>query len=279
MEPNPIRQQELTQAAANPNIISKLAGAPSTAAPTPQPQPQQPPQSPPPGLTASSMQQTAQDFSNKLYGGSNFVGGGEAQKESMMREMFAYDQKLEQGQSPYPQTSWYVQNPADLMATGNQYAGQAAQNIGTTIGAVDTTERAYANATQAVMSQFMDLLKLQEDRKNRELELEYQKQKDAEDKRRWEAEFGLKSKDAGSTTNELAELSRILGGTPNTQSGETDIIKQIIGGDTAGQSAQIKNTDNQPTYSGIYTVREKATGRMGSLPSTEYDPSKYEFIK
>lgn len=145
-----IRTAEAQAAQNNPSIISNLSGQNNPA-----------PVAPPAGAPPPQMQETAQNMTNELYG-SGYVGGAEQQREQMLQELFAYDQGLEKQYSPFPQQSFYTENPADLSQAYAGMAGATAGNIGATAGTIDTTERAYQMATGAVMDKFMDYLKHQD---------------------------------------------------------------------------------------------------------------------
>lgn len=170
-----IRQNEVTRANNNPSILSTLSGgSPNTTMTTP----------PEMGQATN----IAQDLSSKLYG-SGFSSGGSTQAEGTLQELFNYDKSLEAGNSPFPTTPGYVDNPADLYSAGAGYAGQAGRNYATSIGAVSTAEKSYQDAITGVLSKFTDFLTLQEQRKAREEDraferekFQYQKEKDALDR-------------------------------------------------------------------------------------------------
>jgi len=188
-----VRDAEVTKAQNNPTTISPLVGAPSQAQTQAPAQPQAQAGGGDIMQQLSNAQGQIQGMSDKLYG-SGFVSGGETQKEGLMQELFNYDKALEGQLANPPQQQpgdWlgYVPDPGQTASYLSNLGGQAAANVGTTIGAVDVAERSYQSAMSAVMDKLVSYVQMQEDRKNKEEErawerekFEYQKEQDALDR-------------------------------------------------------------------------------------------------
>lgn len=267
-----LRQTEILQAQNNPQIGVPLSGAPSQADGM---------QSPDFGRA----QQVAGDLSSKLYGG-GFVQGGESQKDAMVKQLFDYDQKLAGGQSPFPQIPGYVQNPADTYRGAAPFISGMGQSIGQIGSTLSTTERAYQDATSAALSKLVDFLTLSEQRRKDREDREYEQKK-----RDFDTEVELRKLTGGQVTDPFTGKMYTIpapkvskAGTFNVQQAlQTMRSRGSVSGTQTPQSAQSQNTFmsklSQPGYSGVYTVREKATGRLGTIPSNEYNAGQYEFVK
>lgn len=164
-----IRSTEIANAQNNPSIGVPLSGAPT---------PFVPPANPPAGYQQGS--QIAQDLSSRLYSGGP-VAGMEQNRDALTRQLFAYDQQLDKGSSPFPQTPGYVENPADLYSAAGSFASGLGGVSNKISSGISTNEKAYQDATSSILDKFVNLLTIQENRKQKEAENEYQKKKDERD--------------------------------------------------------------------------------------------------
>jgi hypothetical protein len=165
MADNPILDAQGTMANQNPNIISPTYTGAN--APENQTTPLQAPPAVPQLPATTGMPEAANVASNlsqQLYGG-GMMQGLESQRNSMMQELYDYDNQLGtiyQGGSQFPQYDWYVENPNDRMAGLSSIAGATGANIARTTGAIDVTERAYNTAISNVLDKFLSFYQLQQ---------------------------------------------------------------------------------------------------------------------
>lgn len=142
-----IMENNAQVAALNPNIQTPLVGA------QPSPPLRAPTQAFP---SAQQAQQQIQSATQPIaQAGAAAAGPIGANAEQMMQQLFAYDQQLEQGQSPFPQTPGYVENPADLYRGGAAYAGGMASNYGAATGIIQNINQAYTNAMTTVADKIL----------------------------------------------------------------------------------------------------------------------------
>lgn len=189
------RQVETQAAAQNPNIISTLVGG--------QPQTQMSPQSSPQGGLPQELMKPAQDLSSRLYG-SGFVDKAGSDRESAMKQLFMADQKLDQGYNPLPSPQWYVQNPADNTSAYADFGSGVAGMAGSALGAQGSAEKAYQAAITGVMDRLVSFMQMQEDRKAREEDRKFEREK-----------FEWQKSQAGGGTGR--SVSEILGLSPEAQ--------------------------------------------------------------
>jgi hypothetical protein len=243
---------------ANPNIVSNTyTGNAAQGAGAPLTQPATPPVTPPAAVTGIPGMQQAQaaatDVSNQLYqGGGGMVSGLETQRNAMMSELYDYDRMLDQvyaGQSYFPQTQGYVDNPADLVSGLSSMASATGANIGRTAAAVDTTERAYNMAISNVMDRFLSFYQMEQAQ------------------RQWEREMSLKEKEASGggekTEKQRRAMAALYGTTPEAIESGADLSAM-----KPTQSGAILASSIDPENSKLYhDILKDASG--GNLTATQ----------
>lgn len=163
------------QAATNTTPMRTPAQVPTGQPTSPQPAPAQVPTSTPGVAQATGI---ATNLSNQLYGGGT-IAGLESNRDAQLKELFGYDQQLDQvysGKSPYPQVEGYVENPADRMAGLANVYGQTAANVERTTGQIDVTERAYNTAISNVLDRFMSFMQLNQAQQQYDKDYELKRQ-------------------------------------------------------------------------------------------------------
>lgn len=302
------RAVETQQASGNNSIISTLSGAaspqPMSAPPAPAPAPTPAPAQPAAGGDFSAVQgvvpqgaiNAATQMSDQLYGRGT-LQGAESASENVIKQLFQYDQMLDKGYSPFPQVQGYVENPADMYAGGAAFAGGMSNIQGGINRGMSTIESGYQAAISGLLDKFMSFYEMKQQ------EEEKKKERESADKReRLEYEMAMADLMGGYVTDpytgerkfipsknerearssggsaeqkkalEAAALEKIFGIKPTVTGSGLNIPKSSQGTSKSG-------LEQQPNYSGSYRVVEKATGRTGTIPSNEFDPSKYTFIK
>ena len=312
---NDPRAVETTSAGGNNSIISALSGASNSAptmsapppAPSATPAPQQAPQGAPSmdgmaGIAPQGAIDAATGMGNALYG-RGFLQGGEQASNNAIQQLFQYDQMLDKGYSPFPNTPGYVENPADLYGAGASFAGGIRNVQGQMNQGVSTVESGYQAAISGLLDKFTSFYKMKQDEEEARRQAEKDDKRDAFETSLMIAKLvggkvrlpdGREVDISSDFDRELSmtKQKKLLEGNGNGTGG-FDIaaaLAQIRAGKSGTSSGGNQPTSsggnqptssggNQPTYSGTYTVKDKKTGLFGSLPSTEYDPSIYEFIQ
>jgi len=247
----------------NPNILSKTYSGAQADTTTPMTKPATTPTTAPeaPATTAPAPLQIptnvpgmaqantmAQNLSTQLYQGGP-VAGLESNKEAQLKELFSYDQNLDkiyQGQSPYPQTAGYVENPADRLSGLANVYGQTASNIGKTVGQIDVTERAYNTAISSVLDRFISFAQMQQTQAQNDKDYELKRQQLELEKQK--AGGGAKtmagviaSLKAAQGLPEDQKQNALLDALAQVEPGQTDAVMNIwksLGANTGGTDEQ-----------------------------------------
>lgn len=226
-----IRQNEISQAQNNPNILTPLVGASSP----------QPMQAPPKtneqamGMLPPDMQQV---YSQAQAQTKPIAEAGRAATaplagniDQMTQALFAYDQQLEAGKSPFPQYPWYVENPADMYSGGARYAGATGQTISQTAGAQQNIQKAYENAINTTLQKFLDFYQIGEDRRREDEEKDTRSKQD-----QWESQLALV---------ELGLVDRLYNPYTKQTYDVTPEIKAKIMGDKEKRSTSVVEIGNK----------------------------------
>lgn len=157
-----IMENNAKVAALNPNIQTPLVGA----------QPSQPLRAPTQAFP--SAQQAQSQIQSTV---APIAAAGQAATlpigqniEDQMKQLFAFDQQLEQGQSPYAAKPGYVENPADLYRSGAAFAQGTMGNVNAGNNVIQNIIQSYKNivdsTTEKILQSYRDREEAQRNRRN-----------------------------------------------------------------------------------------------------------------
>ena len=161
-----IRDTQIQLAQQNPNILSPLVGAPTQTELQSQAQTAATPEE-----AAAKARQLGTQYGQQLYQQGPLPGIGQ-NIQDMTRQLFEYDQKLEQGQTPYPQLPWFTPNPADIYQGAAGFAGMQGRTIGLAQNAQESIANAYLGAVNNIVDRFLNFYQMAESRRREESDKE-----------------------------------------------------------------------------------------------------------